>query len=69
MSSISRNRALVDGNKRLAWMAAVAFCDLNDHDLHPPTTDAAYDLVIAASAGTADVDALAADLAAWIHPF
>lgn len=66
MSSIARNHALVDGNKRLAWSAARVMCRLNDHDLRPPNTDAAYDLVIAAATGEADVEALASILAGWI---
>ena len=66
MSSIARNHALVDGNKPLAWMASVAFCDMNGHDLQPPSTDAAYDLVIAAATDEADVEALAPILARWL---
>ncbi|WP_226344636.1 type II toxin-antitoxin system death-on-curing family toxin [Agilicoccus flavus] len=69
LSSIARNHALVDGNKRLAWMAAVALCDLNGHDLRAPDTDTAYDLVIAAATGQAEVAELAPVLAGWIAPF
>ncbi len=29
LHSLTNNHALVDGNKRLAWLAAVVFCDLN----------------------------------------
>ncbi|MBV9119453.1 MAG: Fic family protein, partial [Chloroflexi bacterium] len=30
LQSLCRNHALVDGNKRLAWLATVVFLDLND---------------------------------------
>ncbi|GMA40167.1 type II toxin-antitoxin system death-on-curing family toxin [Mobilicoccus caccae] len=69
MSSIARNHALVDGNKRLAWTATVALGDVNDHDLVPPSIDAAYELVIAASTGTADVDGIATILGRWLVAF
>ena len=31
--SLARNHALVDGNKRLAWLAVVVFLDLNDREV------------------------------------
>ncbi len=68
MSSIARNHALIDGNKRLAWSAARVFCRMNGHDLRPPSADGAYDLVIAAATGEADVTELAVMLANWISP-
>jgi len=58
MHSIVRNHALVDGNKRLAWLATVVFLDLNGHrsDL---SDDAAYQLVIEAAEGSVDVAQIA----------
>src|SRR5487761_1948164 len=29
LQSMTKNHALVDGNKRLAWLSTVVFCDLN----------------------------------------
>lgn len=29
LHSMTQNHALVDGNKRLAWLSTVVFCDLN----------------------------------------
>jgi death-on-curing protein len=29
LQSLTKNHALVDGNKRLAWLCTVVFCDLN----------------------------------------
>lgn len=69
LSSIARNHGLVDGNTRLAWLATVAFCDLNGSDLRPPSIDEAYDLVIWAAAGGASVDDLAPRIAQWLHRF
>ena len=69
LSSIARNRALIDGNKRLAWLVSVAFCDLNGHDLSPPNVDAAYALVISAATGESEVTELAPVLASWIVAF
>ena len=68
LSSVVRDRALVDGNRRLAWLAAVAFCDLNGQDLCPPSTDAAYDLVIAASTEAIELAGVASLLEAWLRP-
>lgn len=68
LASIARNHALVDGNKRLAWTATVALCEINGYDLAPRDTDSAYDLVIGAATGEAGVADLAGTLAAWITP-
>lgn len=59
-----RNHALIDGNKRLSWMAAFVFLGLNGIDLDAPEDDA-YDLVIAASTGSIDHSEIAAHLAQW----
>jgi death-on-curing protein len=58
LHSVARNHALVDGNKRLAWLATVVFLDLNGHapDLDE---DAAFDLVMDAARGAADVGEIA----------
>lgn len=62
LHSVARNRALVDGNKRLALAALIAFCGLNGRRL-TLTNDAAYELVMDVSAGRLDaVDDIAAIL-------
>lgn len=61
LHSIVRNHALVDGNKRLAWLATVVFAEINDQ----PVTladDAAFDLVMRAAEGAIDVEQVAARL-------
>ena len=62
LHSIARNHALVDGNKRLALAAVIAFYGLNGQRL-TLTNDQAYDLVISVAAGQLDdADAIAAIL-------
>ena len=62
LHSVARNHALIDGNKRLALTAIIAFYGLNGRRL-TLTNDAAYDLVIAVAAGELDsVDEIAAIL-------
>lgn len=64
LHSLARNHALIDGNKRLAWLSVVVFYGLNGIDLDAPD-DLAYRLVIDTSTGTADVPGIAASLAEW----
>jgi hypothetical protein len=53
LHSLARNQCLVDGNKRLALGALIAFYGLNGRRL-TLTNDAAYDLVIAVATGQLD---------------
>lgn len=50
LHSLARNHALVDGNKRLALAATIAFLGVNGRRL-TLTNDQAYDLVIAVAEG------------------
>jgi death-on-curing protein len=63
LQSITSNHALVDGNKRLAWLAAVVFLDLNGWDV-AVSDEEAFDLVMAASTGKGDVAEIAEGLQA-----
>jgi death-on-curing protein len=58
LHSLVRNHALVDGNKRLGWVATVVFCDINGHFIAMPD-DEAYDLVIAVASDDLDVPGIA----------
>ena len=61
LHSIARNHALVDGNKRLAWLATVVFLDLNQHA--PDIDDqSAFHLVMDAAQGAVEVDEIAGRL-------
>jgi len=53
LHSLARNHALVDGNKRLALAAVIAFNGVNGRRL-TLTNDEAYDLVIGVAAGHLD---------------
>ncbi len=53
LHSLARNHALVDGNKRLALAATIAFLGINGHRL-TLSNDEAYDLVIAVATGALD---------------
>lgn len=66
LESLARNHALVDGNKRIAWLATVVFYSLDDETLDAPD-DEAYELVIAVSTGSIDYREAARALAAWIR--
>lgn len=55
---IARNHALVDGNKRLAWLATVVFLDLNGA-VPELSDDEAFDLVMAVSQGQLEVEQIA----------
>ncbi|MBM9469012.1 type II toxin-antitoxin system death-on-curing family toxin [Nakamurella leprariae] len=67
LESIVRNHALVDGNKRLGWLAVVVFLGLNGISLDAPD-DPAYDLVIAVTIGASTVPETAARLRSWRAP-
>ena len=58
LHSLARNHPLVDGNKRLAWLATVVFLDLNG-DEPDLTDDAAFALVMEVSQGMLDVAEIA----------
>ena len=64
LESIVRNHPLIDGNKRLGWIAAVMFLELNGLRIDAPL-DHAYDLVIAVATGAMTYQESAARLAAW----
>ena len=66
LHSLARNHPLVDGNKRLAWLATYVFLAKNGVELSPDD-DAAYDLVVAVADGTLDdVEAIPAVLRTFI---
>ena len=65
LDAVVRHHALVDGNQRLGWAAAVVFYDLNGFDLDLPGVDEAVELVIAVAAGHLEQDKLAEQLASW----
>lgn len=65
LHSICSNHALVDGNKRLAWLAALAFLAINGLAIEMPD-DEAFELVMGVADGSIDVEQIAAKLEASI---
>lgn len=58
LHSLVRNHALLDGNKRLAWLAATVLLDLNGFETGLDD-DGAFDLVLDAAGGTAELAEIA----------
>lgn len=65
LHSLTRNHPLVDGNKRLAWLATYVFCAKNGVELDPSDDDA-YRVVVSVAAGELDdVAEIARILESW----
>jgi death-on-curing protein len=65
LQSIVAGHPLVDGNKRLGWVAVRLFYLMNGLDIHPPG-DEAFDLIVAIAGGELrDVSAIAEVLSRW----
>jgi death-on-curing protein len=62
LQSLVKNHALVDGNKRLAWLATATFLEINGTTAVNATNDDVYAFVMAAAAGHASVEELARGL-------
>jgi death-on-curing protein len=65
MESLARNHALIDGNKRLAWVATRLFLVLNGSDARPPATQVGDDFVRDVAQGNLELGAVAAKLREW----
>jgi death on curing protein len=61
LHSVVNNHALIDGNKRLGWLATAVFLELNGASVANASNDDVYDLVIRVAAERLDVDDLAAE--------
>lgn len=62
LQSIVGHHPLVDGNKRLGWLATAVFLSLNGVQASRARNDHVYDLVISVARGLGDVDEIAATL-------
>ena len=68
LQSLVTGHPLVDGNKRLGWVAVRLFYRINGDDIRP-TPDEAFDLIVEIAAGSLrDVTAIADRLASWREP-
>jgi death on curing protein len=68
LEAIARNHALIDGNKRLAWAAALVLYDLNGFELEASSVDDAVELVVTVAKGSLELTKLAERLATWTRP-
>lgn len=57
--SVVKNHPLVDGNKRLGWLACAVFLDINGTDPTVASNDDVYDLVMHLAAHPIEIDELA----------
>ncbi len=64
LESIVGNHALVDGNKRLGWLATAVFLEINHHPVSHAPNDDVYDLVMVVASSNPGLDAIAAALQA-----
>lgn len=64
LESVVRNHALVDGNKRLGWLAVVVFYGLNEVTFEA-ADDEAYDLVIAVASSAIAYPEVALAFGRW----
>jgi death-on-curing protein len=62
LHSIVNNHALVDGNKRLGWLATAVFLELNGASVAAAPNEDVYDLVMSVAATDVSVDEVAAEL-------
>ena len=68
LHSLARNRALIDGNKRLALAATIAFYGVNGRRL-TLSNDEAYEVIVNVAGGKLDsADDIAAVLATATEP-
>lgn len=62
LHSILKNHALVDGNKRLGWLATAVFLEINGIEVTHVTNDSVYDFVIDTTVGRDELAAIADQL-------
>lgn len=66
LHSLAGNHALIDGNKRTAWAAALVFLEINGHPLEEPLDeDAAEEMVCAAAQNKLPLEDIARSLATF----
>ena len=62
LQSIVKNHALVDGNKRLGWLATAVFLEINGTSVARAPNDDVYELVLDVAAGSPTVSEIATRL-------
>lgn len=59
VQSILKNHALIDGNKRLGWLATAVFLELNGQTASRLSNKVVYELVYGVAAGDFEIDEIA----------
>ncbi|MEO1062134.1 MAG: type II toxin-antitoxin system death-on-curing family toxin [Actinomycetota bacterium] len=67
LHSIVKHHPLVDGNKRLGWLACAVFLDLNGIDPTTATNDDVVEFVVSLAATDHEVDDLAGRLRSTVE--
>lgn len=67
LHSLVKNHPLVDGNKRLGWLATAVFLEINNVNVTDIPNDDVYRFVVRIAGGQHDVAELAADLERLAH--
>ncbi len=62
LQSIVGNHALIDGNKRLGWLATAVFLEINDASVATAPNADVYDLVMTIASSTEDLEVIAGQL-------
>lgn len=62
LHSIVKSHALVDGNKRLGWLATAVFLEINGYAITTASNDGVYELVVSVAAGRQSVNEIAVAL-------
>lgn len=62
LQSIVDNHALIDGNKRLGWLATAVFLEINGASVVPAANDDVVDLVVAVASSESTIEETASQL-------
>ena len=66
LESLTKNHALIDGNKRLAWAACSVFLSLNALEIQKDVSnDDVYELVIAVASSQITMEQVCTTLSEW----
>ena len=65
MESLARNHALIDGNKRLAWVATRLLLALNDEDIAVPNPEVGDEFVREVAQAHLPLNSIALVLSGW----
>ena len=68
LQSIVNNHALVDGNKRLGWLATAVFLELNGVKASRASNDDVYEFVVWVAATNPDLDHITTRLRRVVQP-